>query len=57
MSRSDVLAVLALLVMAVTTLAIMLGGSVRIADFCMGFLSGIAIYSCYWRWKYGHWPD
>lgn len=28
-----------------------------IIDYALGFISGISLYSIFWRWRYGFWPD
>lgn len=30
---------------------------VSLVDYALGFFSGIALYSLFWRWRYGFWPD
>lgn len=31
--------------------------NVDVMDYALGFISGIALYSLFWRWRYGFWPD
>ena len=52
---------LAIFAIIVLLAALILGtihfAGVSVIDYALGFISGIALYSLFWRWRYGFWPD
>ncbi len=52
------LAIFAIIViLAALALGTMYFVGVNVIDYALGFISGIGLYSVFWHWRYGFWPD
>ena len=52
------LGIFAIIVMlAALALGTMYMAGVSPFDYVLGFFTGVGLYSLFWRWRYGFWPD
>ena len=55
--KLDLLVLAAHFVFVASALGWMFYSGLSIYDTGAGFVLGIALYSLFWRWRYGFWPD
>lgn len=57
MTWHDVSAILAIIALGSGALVVLFFTDINVIDFGFGILLGIGLYSVFWRWRYGYWPD
>ena len=55
--KLDVLVMAAHFILVVVLFGLALYLDPSIPSMAFGFILGVAFYSLFWRWRYGHWPD